>query len=424
MRRFKKMKLSTQINLIFTIVTVFTSFIFLFAVSQIIKDSRTQQNKDQLNVYFNEVIQTAALSKPDENSYNGYLVFQNGRLLYSSNFEILDGNYTTARLYQIYSIRPGFEAEDTKSGNTYYFRFIRRSESDFTIVFTGDDYLSVINTRYSAFVFVSLIAIILLGNITILLWSRITVDRVKKLQNEVSLLTKNNYRVPIDMDGADEITDLAYTIEKMRREIESSDNIKQEMLQNVSHDFKTPIAVIRSYAEAITDGISEPNEAAIIIKQADILNQKVKQLLELNKLEYLKDPSQFEMVSIKDIINNIINQQKYRTHLKIETKLDDSKYFATKENLFTVFGNILDNALRYAKNEIIITLDNKKLTFFNDGEPISEKFIEQLFKPYEKGDKGQFGLGMSIVQKTCQHFNLILKVVNVKNGVEFIIEPL
>jgi two-component system sensor histidine kinase CssS len=344
--------------------------------------------------------------------------------LYSSNFEILDGNYTTARLYQIYSIRPGFEAEDTKSGNTYYFRFIRRSESDFTIVFTGDDYLSVINTRYSAFVFVSLIAIILLGNITILLWSRITVDRVKKLQNEVSLLTKNNYRVPIDMDGADEITDLAYTIEKMRREIESSDNIKQEMLQNVSHDFKTPIAVIRSYAEAITDGISEPNEASIIIKQADILNQKVKQLLELNKLEYLKDPSQFEMVSIKEIINNIINQQKYRTHLKIETKLDDSKYFATKENLFTVFGNILDNALRYAKNEIIITLENKKLTFYNDGEPISEKFIEQLFKPYEKGNKGQFGLGMSIVQKTCQHFNLILKVVNVKNGVEFIIEPL
>lgn len=424
MRRFKKMKLSTQINLIFTVVTVFTSFIFLVAVSQIIKDSRTQQNKDQLNAYFNEVIQDPALSKPDENRYNGFVVFQDGRLLYSSNFEVLDGNYTVTRLFQIYSIRPGFEAEDTKDGNTYYFRFQRRSATDFTIVFTGNDYLSVTNTRYSAVVFVSLIAIILLGNITILLWSRITVDRVKRLQYEVSLLTKNNYRVPIEMDGGDEISDLARTIEKMRREIESSENIKQEMLQNISHDFKTPIAVIKSYAEAITDGISEPKEAEIIIKQSDILNQKVKQLLELNKLEYLKDPSQFEMVSIKEIIKNIVDQQKYRTHLDIKTNLDDSKYFATKENLFTVFGNILDNALRYAKKEIIITLDNKKLTFFNDGEPISDKFIEQLFKPYEKGDKGQFGLGMSIVQKTCQHFNLILKVENVKNGVSFTIEPL
>ena len=426
MRRFKKMKLSTQINLIFTIVTVLTSFVFLFAVSQVIRESRIQQNKDQLNAYFNEIIQMPALSRPTNNRYNGYVVYQNGRLLYaSSNFsDVLDNQYTTSRLYQMFSVRPGFEAEDIEDGNTYYFRFQRRSDSDFTIVFTGDDYLSVTNTRFSAMVMVSLVAIILLGNITILLWSRITVDRVKHLEGEVALLTKNNYKVPIKMGGDDEITDLARTIEKMRREIELNENIKQEMLQNISHDFKTPIAVIRSYAEAISDGISDPKEAKIVIKQADILNQKVKQLLELNKLEYLKDPSTFEVVKIKDLIKNTIHQQKYRTSIKIKTDLDDSTYFATKENLLTVFSNILDNALRYAKNEIKITLKNKKLTFYNDGEPISDKFIEELFKPYEKGSKGQFGLGMSIVQKTCEHFNLQLSVRNVNPGVEFVIEPL
>ena len=426
MRRFKKMKLSTQINLIFTIVTVLTSFVFLFAVTQVIKESRDQQNKDQLNAYFNETIQRAPLTRPLDNSFNGYVVYQNGRLLYaSSNFsQVLDNQYTTSRLYQMFINRPGFEAEDVEDGKTYYFRFQRRSDSDFVIVFTGDDYLSVTNTRFSAVVLVSLIAIILLGNITILLWSRITVDRVKHLEGEVAQLTKNNYKIPIKMGGDDEITDLARTIEKMRREIELNENIKQEMLQNISHDFKTPIAVIRSYAEAISDGISDPKEAKIVIKQADILNQKVKQLLELNKLEYLKDPSTFETIRIRDLIKNIIHQQKYRTQIKIKTHLDDSTYFATKENLLTVFSNILDNALRYAKNEIKITLENKKLTFYNDGEPISEKFIEELFKPYEKGSKGQFGLGMSIVQKTCEHFNLQLSVRNVNPGVEFIIEPL
>lgn len=424
MNRFKKMKLSTQINLIFTVVTLLTSFVFLFAVTQVIKESRIQQNKDQLNAYFNEVIQMPALSRPTSSRYNGYVVYQNGRLLYASNLDVLDNQYTTSRLYQMFSVRPGFEAEDVEDGNTYYFRFQRRSDSDFTIVFTGDDYLSVTNTRFSAMVLISLIAIILLGNITILLWSRITVDRVKRLQNEVAQLTKTNYRVPIEMDGADEISDLAHTIEKMRREIESSDNIKQEMLQNISHDFKTPIAVIRSYAEAIADGISDPKEAETIIKQSDVLNQKVKQLLELNKLEYLKNPSHFENVRIRNLIKNIVNQQKYRTHIHIDTDLDDSTYFATKENLMTVFSNILDNALRYAKKEIKITLKQKRLTFYNDGEPISEKFIEQLFKPYEKGSNGQFGLGMSIVQKTCEHFNLTLSVRNVDPGVEFIIEPL
>ena len=87
-------------------------------------------------------------------------------------------------------------------------------------------------------------------------------------------------------------------------------------------------------------------------------------------------------------------------------------------------SNIVENAIRYAKTIIKIKLHNKKLTFFNDGEPISEKFIQSRFKPYEKGDRGQFGLGMSIVQKTAQHFNLNLIVENVENGVEFTIEPL
>jgi len=155
-----------------------------------------------------------------------------------------------------------------------------------------------------------------------------------------------------------------------------------------------------------------------------MLNQKVKQLLELNKLEYLKDASEFEDIRIKDVIINIVNNQKYRTNIDLQTDLDDSTYFGIKENFYTAFSNIIDNALRYAKTKIIITLKNKKLTFYNDGEPISDKFIDHVFRPYEKGQNGQFGLGMSIVQKTCSHFNLLLKVENVSDGVIFMIEPL
>ena len=95
MRRFKKMKLSAQINLIFKVVTVLTSFIFLFAVLQVVKESRIQQNKDQLNAYFTEVISLPPNSRPTSNVYNGYTVYQNGRLLFSSNLAVLDGQYST-----------------------------------------------------------------------------------------------------------------------------------------------------------------------------------------------------------------------------------------------------------------------------------------------------------------------------------------
>jgi two-component system, OmpR family, sensor histidine kinase CssS len=257
-----------------------------------------------------------------------------------------------------------------------------------------------------------------------LIWSKITVERIKRLNGEVERLISNNYQVPIEIDGSDEVTELAQTIEKMRQEIQYSEKTKQEMLQNVSHDFKTPIAVIQSYAEAIADGVSDISEASVIVRQAEILNQKVRQLLELNKLEYLKDQNEFESIKIKDLIKNIVDNQKYRTNIEFILSLDDSTYFGVKENLYTAFNNIVDNALRYAKSKIVITLKNRKLTFFNDGEPISQKFIDELFKPYEKGQKGQFGLGMSIVQKTCAHFNLLLKVENVKQGVMFTIEPL
>jgi len=418
----KEIKLTTQLNLIFTIVTLLTSLIFIVAFNRVLANLRIEQNKLQLFEYLQEVSEN--IDNPAGSSYNGYIIVFGNIVIKSNNISILDGNYTAQSLYNKLKVIPGGTFDETISGSNYYYQIERRPANSAVIVFTSEAYLDVIGNSFSALVRASFIALVLLGNLIILMWSRITVLRVKRLQGEVQLLSGTNYQVPIEIDGNDEITDLALTIEKMRQEIQYSEKSKQEMLQNISHDFKTPIAVIQSYAEAIADGVSDVSEAEVIIKQADLLNQKVKQLLELNKLEYLKDQNEFETVVIKDIIINIVNNQKYRTPIDFKLDLDDSTYFGVKENFYTAFSNIIDNAIRYAKSIIVITLKNKKLTFYNDGEQISEKFIEQLFKPYEKGRNGQFGLGMSIVQKTCAHFNLLLKVENVDQGVMFTIEPL
>jgi two-component system, OmpR family, sensor histidine kinase CssS len=418
----KEIKLTTQLNLIFTIVTLLTSLIFIVAFNRVLANLRVEQNKLQLFEYLQEVSEN--IDNPAGSSYNGYIIVAGNNVINSNNIAILDGNYTAQSLYNKLRVIPGGTYDETINGTNFYYQIERRPGNSAIIVFTSEAYLDVIGNSFSALVRASFIALVLLGNLIILMWSRITVLRVKRLQGEVQLLSRTNYQVPIEIDGNDEITDLALTIEKMRQEIQYSEKSKQEMLQNISHDFKTPIAVIQSYAEAIADGVSDISEAEVIIKQADLLNQKVKQLLELNKLEYLKDQNEFETVVIKDIIINIVNNQKYRTPIDFKLELDDSTYFGVKENFYTAFSNIIDNAIRYAKSKIVITLKNKKLTFYNDGEQISDKFIEQLFKPYEKGRNGQFGLGMSIVQKTCAHFNLLLKVENVDQGVMFTIEPL
>ena len=418
----KEIKLTTQLNVIFTIVTLLTSLVFIVALNRVFDDFRVVQNKEQLASYFSDVKQN--ISNPPSNQYNGYVIYIDDIITKSNNLEVLDGNYTAYQLVQTLSIWPGYTKQEIINGEVYYFQIERRPSQDLVIVFTSEDYLNVFSNSFNVLMRISFIALVLLGNLIILIWSKITVERIKRLNGEVERLISNSYQVPIEIDGSDEVTELAQTIEKMRQEIQYSEKTKQEMLQNVSHDFKTPIAVIQSYAEAIADGVSDISEASVIVRQAEILNQKVRQLLELNKLEYLKDQNEFESIKIKDLIKNIVDNQKYRTNIEFILSLDDSTYFGVKENLYTAFNNIVDNALRYAKSKIVITLKNRKLTFFNDGEPISQKFIDELFKPYEKGQKGQFGLGMSIVQKTCAHFNLLLKVENVKQGVMFTIEPL
>ncbi len=428
----KQIKLATQLNLIFTLVTLLTSIIFIIALNRVFDDLKEKQNEQQFDTYyqqvstnFNYILSPGYEDNPIyDNQYNGYVIVQNDIIRAYYNIDILDEHYTVQQVVDKFPYVFSYKGNETINGVTYYYQTRLTPNQTLVIVFTANDYLNAIGNSFNFYTQISFISLIVLGNVIILLWSKITVERVKRLNGEIELLTTNNYKVPIEINGSDEITELALTIEKMRRQIEQSEKTKQEMLQNVSHDFKTPIAVIQSYAEAISDGISDPKEAAIIIKQAELLNQKVKQLMELNKLEYLKSQQEYEVIKIKDIIINIVNNQKYRSNLEFIVDLDDSSYYGIKENFYTAFNNIVDNAIRYAKTKIIITLKNKKLTFYNDGEPISQKFIDQMFKPYEKGQKGQFGLGMSIVQKTCTHFNLKLSVENIDEGVRFTIEPL
>jgi two-component system sensor histidine kinase CssS len=103
----------------------------------------------------------------------------------------------------------------------------------------------------------------------------------------------------------------------MRKQISESEKIKREMLQNISHDFKTPIAVIKSYAEAQQDGMADEDSNKIIINQAEILKNKVNRLLQYNYLEYLSKDKEFEDVNMKEVIEEVIQGYKFQTDLDI-----------------------------------------------------------------------------------------------------------
>ena len=87
-----------------------------------------------------------------------------------------------------------------------------------------------------------------------------------------------------------------------------------------------------------------------------------------------------------------------------------------------IIDNILNNFIRYANKTVKITIKNNKIVFYNDGPNIDDSVLNNIFTPYEKGIKGVFGLGLSIVKKTLQFLEYDISIENVKNGVKFIIK--
>ena len=129
---------------------------------------------------------------------------------------------------------------------------------------------------------------------------------ILKIQIHIINLPKNKYKIAYSDDSLDEIGELSRSIEEMRIEIGKNEEIKREMLQNISHDFKTPIAVIKSYAEAQLDGMTDEESSKIIITNAEILKHTVNMLLEYNSLEYLSKNKEFEEINMKEVINEVV----------------------------------------------------------------------------------------------------------------------
>ena len=436
----KKLSLSSQILILFIIIFLASSVAFSITSMTVIRRIIREEAYNKLSSYAILLDETSEADlnkfKINDISYviktdDDYKEYEIKAL--NSNFSKEDIDNILSLVNQDRSKYPGdnksYIARDEYKSNNKLIYYACKTEDNlktYTLVMTSE--AAAVNP-----LFISLAArinsiyfgIMLVTMILIFMWSHRLTTRLKNIQSYVLDLTDESKNMKINDDGCDEVAELSRSVEHMKEEIVHNEHIKQEMLQNLSHDFKTPIAVIKNYAEAMDDGIEDPQTATKkIIEQADILKNKVNRLLQYNSLEYLSKDKEFEDVLMNEIINDIIINYKHQLNdIKLTTELEDNIYFkGYKENWYTVVDNIIDNAKRYAKSEIKIILKKDKLIIYNDGDHLEDKFVEETFKPYEKGSKGQFGLGMSIVQKTVNFFNMTLEAKNENVGVSFTIE--
>ena len=215
---------------------------------------------------------------------------------------------------------------------------------------------------------------------------------------------------------------------------------QQTFVANVSHELKTPIAVIQGYAEGLAEGISDDPESReyycnVIIDEAKKMNRMVLSMISLNQLETGSSEVTYHRFDIVSMISNMLSTMQVLLEQQgITVEFDEKEpvyVYADDFMVEQVLNNYLSNALHYADGEkrIAITLEyregNLRISVFNTGKPIPEESIPQIWDKFYKVDKartreyGGTGIGLSIVKAVMDSFQKQYGVINHENGVEF-----
>ncbi|MBB5173245.1 sensor histidine kinase [Texcoconibacillus texcoconensis] len=251
------------------------------------------------------------------------------------------------------------------------------------------------------------------------------------LGNHFEQIAERNWRDPFRWEGDDEFEKLSTQFEQMRQNLMKYDRAQKTFIQHASHELKTPIMVVQNYAQSVKDGIlpRENLEGSmdVILEESKRMEKRVKNMLYYTKLDALKNDRLEKETFYFGAAAHRIKERFYvqRDDVSIDVIGDDTKMTADKEQLQVLLENLVENALRYAEDYITICaepMDNQvAVSVKNNGENIPEEELEHLFSPFRKGNKGQYGLGLAIVERICDLHDGKQEVINEEDGVRFII---
>ncbi|MBO5056333.1 MAG: GHKL domain-containing protein [Lachnospiraceae bacterium] len=262
-----------------------------------------------------------------------------------------------------------------------------------------------------------------------------------KSKTEIALLGQNINELSCTLEQT--ISELKSANNELQRDIENKnkiDEMRTEFLSNVSHELKTPIALIQGYAEGLKEGITDDEESRnfyceVIMDEAAKMNNMVKKLLTLNQLEFGSNTVTMERFDIAALVKNYLQSADILCRQK-DVKLIMGEYspvyvWADEFLIEEVFGNYFSNAMNHVAGERVIdvklSVKDKivRVSVFNTGQPIPEDSLEHIWEKFYKVDKartrqyGGSGIGLSIVKAIMESMNREYGVRNYDNGVEF-----
>ena len=244
---------------------------------------------------------------------------------------------------------------------------------------------------------------------------------ILKINKRAKSLAKGDLYTPFETnERIKEINELGETLNRTKEELSKINETRKDLLANVSHDLKTPLTMIKAYAETARD-LNKNNEIKreenlnIIIEEAERLNILVNDILEMSKNESGMDSLYKEKFNIKEEIESILHRFDYLKEnekyiFELESTRDDIIINADKNKINQVIYNLVINAINYTGKDkkVIIKLEEKKkvlrISVIDTGKGINKEDLDKIWEKYYKSEKNHqrnkigTGLGLSIVK--------------------------
>ncbi len=234
-------------------------------------------------------------------------------------------------------------------------------------------------------------------------------------------------------------------LEKDIEEKSKIDEMRKSFISDVSHELKTPIALIQGYSEGLLENVNSDEEskkfyAEVILDETNKMDKLVKQLLELMKLEYGKREFNDTKFDIVEVEKEVIRKSKVMLEEKqVNVKMDETSEINVLADDFyieQVITNYITNAIKHVKeidgnkiiqieNEVNVEKNTVRIKVFNTGDNISDENINRIWNRFYKIDEarnrndGGTGIGLSVVKAIMNNYGNSYGVINKENGVEF-----
>ena len=267
--------------------------------------------------------------------------------------------------------------------------------------------------------YITLIVIVLACFISYFLSNKIT-EPITKITKKAKELGEGNYNIEFDSSDVLEIDELANTLNHVSKDLSRIDELRRDLMANVSHDLKTPLTMIRAYAEMVRDISYKDKEKRekdlnVIIEETERLNVLVNDILDLSKMQANADNLTLEKFDLCEVIKEVMTRydilkttEDYNFIIELPVKVEVP---ADKNKIMQVIYNLVNNAINYTGEDkkVMIRLKNSRKEYIfeveDTGKGIKKEEIPYIWDKYYKKDKKHqrnvvsTGIGLSIVKE-------------------------